>query len=326
LSHQSSRLRWQAPSHPKWELQYWKQEGLALFLARCSRQSRCGRSLGSSAKRTLRPINVNFFCHQPPKLDPSREQAWKHGLSDYYIELGLDPSAAAPASIRMPFDSIACELVEEFKPQVVSFHFGLPEETLLDRVKATSATIISPATSVDDARWLEAHGCDAIIAQGYEAGRHRGTFLSDDITRQAGTMALVPQIVDAVQVPVIAAGGIMDGRGIAAAIALGASAVQMGTAYLFCSEANVSPIHRQSLRTAKDNGTALTNVFTGRPARGIVNRRVREVGPMSNLSPEFPTAGGAIAPLRNAAGASGVGRVFSPLVRAGSGARARDAR
>ncbi len=195
---------------------------------------------------------------------------------------------------------------------MVSFHFGLPEQNLLKRVRATGAKIISSATTVEEARWLEDQGCDAIIAQGYEAGGHRGMFLTEDITTQAGTMALVPQVVDAVTVPVIAAGGIADARGIAAAFALGASAVQIGTAYLFCPESKVSLLHREALRRAKDSDTVLTNVFTGRPARGITNRIVREAGPMSDLAPEFPLAAGAVTPLRAKAEQAGSGD-FSPL-------------
>jgi nitronate monooxygenase len=123
-------------------------------------------------------------------------------------------------------------------------------------------------------------------------------FFTPDISTQVGTMALVPQVVDAVKVPVVAAGGIADARGIAAAFALGASAVQIGTAYLLCPEAQISPIYRQALKEAKDNDSAITNVFTGRPARGIVNRLIREVGPMSDVAPEFPLAAAALAPLR----------------------------
>ena len=201
--------------------------------------------------------------------------------------------------VATPFDSTACDLVLEFKPEVVSFHFGLPSKDLLARVKSTGAKILSTATTVDEARWLESEGCDAIIAQGYEAGGHRGMFLDSDISTQVGTMALVPQVVDAVELPVIAAGGIADARGIVAAFALGASAVQIGTAYLFCPEAKIGTVHRRALKASKDNQTVLTNVFTGRPARGIVNRIVREVGPMSNLTPEFPFAAGAIARLRS---------------------------
>jgi nitronate monooxygenase len=249
-------------------------------------------------RATSKPINLNFFCHQPPEPDPARMMAWRARLAPYYVELGLDPEAPIPAGGRTPFDAEFCALVEEVRPEVVSFHFGLPEQALMARVKATRAKIISSATTVAEARWLEAHGCDAIIAMGFEAGGHRGTFLSEDMARQVGTFALVPQVVDAVALPVIAAGGIADARGIVAAFALGAAAVQIGTAYLFCPEAKISAPHRQALASASDEDTAVTNLFTGRPARGIMNRLMREVGPISPLAPSFPLAGGALAPLR----------------------------
>jgi nitronate monooxygenase len=248
---------------------------------------------------TRRPINVNFFCHAPPVPDPEKERAWRARLAPYYVENGLDPQAPVPTSSRAPFDDAFCSLVERHRPEIVSFHFGLPAKSLLTRVKATSAKVISSATTVAEARWLEEHGCDAIIAMGYEAGGHRGTFLGDDMARQVGTFALVPQVVDAVKVPVIAAGGVGDARGIVAAFALGASAVQMGTAFLFCPEAQVSAAHRDALTTTADDGTMVTNLFTGRPARGIVNRLMREVGPMSPLAPSFPLAGGALLPLKS---------------------------
>jgi len=247
---------------------------------------------------TDKPFNVNFFCHQPPATDEQRARDWKNLLEPYYRELGADFDAPTPVSNRAPFDAAACDVLEEFRPEVVSFHFGLPEKSLLDRVKATGAKILSSATNVDEAIWLEQHGCDAIIAMGYEAGGHRGMFLSDDLSSQVGTFALVPQIVDAVKVPVIAAGAIADARGVAAAFMLGASAVQVGTAYLFTPEAKVSASHHKALRTAKDSETAVTNLFTGRPARGILNRVMREVGPMSAKAPAFPLAGGALIPLR----------------------------
>ncbi len=262
--------------------------------------------IGVIKQRTSKPLNVNFFCHQPPKPDPDRDAAWRERLSAYYTELGLDAPAAAPASGPAPFDEAMCEIVEEHKPEVVSFQFGLPEQALIDRVKAAGARVLSAATTVDEARWLEDHGCDAIVAQGYEAGGHRGMFLTDDIATQPGTFALVPQIVDAVSVPVIAAGGIADGRGIAAAFALGASGVQVGTAYLFTPQSLITDLHRAALRTARDDRTALTNVFSGRPARGLMNRVMREVGPMSDEAPAFPTAGGALAPLKAKAEAVGV--------------------
>lgn len=244
------------------------------------------------------PLNLNFFCHQPPQPAPEHDARWKQALKPYYDEVGADFQAPTPVSNRAPFDEQACSLIEELRPEVVSFHFGLPEATLLQRVKASGAKVLSSATTVEEAVWLEQQGCDAIIAMGYEAGGHRGMFLSRDITSQIGTFALVPQIADAVKVPVIAAGGIADHRGLLAALALGASAVQIGTAYLFCPEAKVSPAHRRALDTASASDTALTNLFTGRPARGINNRIMRELGPMSPLAPSFPLAGGALIPLR----------------------------
>lgn len=245
-----------------------------------------------------RPLNLNFFCHQPPAPDPEHAARWKQALKPYYQEVGADFEAPTPVSNRAPFDEQSCQLVEHLRPEVVSFHFGLPEPALLQRVKAAGAKVLSSATTVEEAVWLQAHGCDAIIAMGYEAGGHRGMFLSDDITSQIGTFALVPQIADAVRLPVIAAGGIGDHRGLVAALALGASAVQLGTAYLFCPEAKVSAAHRRALDSASASDTALTNLFTGRPARGINNRIMRELGPMSDLAPRFPLAGGALMPLR----------------------------
>jgi nitronate monooxygenase len=261
--------------------------------------------IGVIRQRTARPLNVNFFCHTPPGPDADRNAAWKERLAAYYTQLGLDPSASAPAVSRAPFDDAMCEIVEACKPQVVSFHFGLPAPALLDRVKATGCLVISSATTVAEARWLEDHGCDAIIAQGYEAGGHRGMFLTEDIATQPGTFALVPQVADAVKVPVIAAGGITDGRGIAAAFALGAAGAQIGTAYLFTPESLITDLHRAALRDASDSQTALTNLFSGRPARGLMNRLMREIGPMSDQAPAFPTAGGALAPLKAKAEAAG---------------------
>jgi nitronate monooxygenase len=187
-------------------------------------------------QRVSAPINMNFFCHEPEEADPEREAQWKQRLASYYTELALDPAAPTNAANRAPFDAAMCALVEELKPEVVSFHFGLPDLTLLKRVKAAGCVVISSATIVKEAIWLEENGADAIIAQGAEAGGHRGMFLTENIAGQPGTFALVPQVVDAVKVPVIAAGGIADGRGIAAAFALGAAGVQIGSAYLRCPE------------------------------------------------------------------------------------------
>ncbi|MGI9316071.1 MAG: NAD(P)H-dependent flavin oxidoreductase [bacterium] len=255
--------------------------------------------------KTDRPFNLNFFCHTPAAPEPERDKNWKQQLERYYKELGVDPSVSAPAVSREPFNEEMCVIVEETKPEVVSFHFGLPDRELLERTKAAGCKILSSATTVAEACWLEDKGCDAIIAQGNEAGGHRGMFLTTDIASQPGTFALVPQIVDAVNVPVIAAGGIADGRGIAAAFALGASAVQVGTAYLFTPESLVSDLHREALKADSNDQTMLTNVFSGRPARGLVNRVMREVGPISEHAPAFPTAGGALAPLKAKAETAG---------------------
>jgi nitronate monooxygenase len=261
---------------------------------------------------TRRPFNVNFFCHTPPAPDPEREAVWRALLAPYYQEYGLDVATIPTGPGRMPFQADVADLLEASPPPVVSFHFGLPPAPLLERVRTWGSTILASATTVDEARWLEAQGVDAIIAQGLEAGGHRGHFLSDDLTRQAGTFALVPQIVQAVTRPVIAAGGIADAKGVAAAMALGAAGVQVGTAYLLCPEATTSAIHRAALQSEAARHTALTNLFTGRPARGIVNRLIRELGPLSAAAPAFPLASAAIAPLRARAEGEGSGD-FSPL-------------
>lgn len=263
-------------------------------------------------QHTDKPLNVNFFCHVMPEIDPEAAAAWKEDLFPYYDSLGIDRTTVVPGVDRMPFDEAMCEVIEDLKPGIVSFHFGLPEKTLLDRVKSSGALILGCATTVEEARFLDANGCDAIIAQGYEAGGHRGMFLSKDVATQIGTMALVPQIVDAVSVPVIATGGISDGRGIAAAIMLGASAVQIGSAYLLTRESLISDLHRAALKNQCVDNTAVTNLFSGRPARGIVNRLMREKGPLSHLVPDFPRAGDGLAPIKVAAEAQGSSD-FSPL-------------
>jgi len=261
---------------------------------------------------TTKPFNVNFFCHIPPVPNFARETAWRERLRPYYDELGVDITRVPAGPGRTPFSHHLAEVLSDFKPPIVSFHFGLPEPELLERVRGWGAKVLSSATTVDEARWLEARGVDAIIAQGLEAGGHRGHFLSDDLTTQVGTFALVPQIVKAVRVPVIAAGGIADAAGVAAMMALGAAAVQIGTAYLLCPEATTSAVHRTALGSDVARHTALTNVFTGRPARSIVNRLVREVGPISELAPEFPLSSAAVGRLRQAAEARGSAD-FSPL-------------
>lgn len=262
--------------------------------------------------QTNKPYNVNFFCHTPPQPDAVREAAWREALAPYYLELGLDPAQIPSGPGRAPFSGEAAELLTEFRPAVVSFHFGLPSPVLLAQVKSWGSRVIASATTVAEALWLQEQGVDAIIAQGLEAGGHRGHFLSHDLTEQAGLFALLPRIVQAVTVPVIAAGGIADASGVAAAMALGAAGVQVGTAYLLCPEATTSALHRAALQGPAAAHTALTNLFTGRPARGMVNRLMREEGPLSALAPEFPLATGAIAPLRTRAESQGSGD-FSPL-------------
>ena len=261
---------------------------------------------------TSRPFNVNFFCHTPPVPDAEREAAWRTLLRPYYEEFAIDSGRVPAGPARAPFSHDAADVLREFKPPVVSFHFGLPAPDLLQRVRDMGATVLSSATTVDEARWLEARGVDAIIAQGVEAGGHRGMFLSDDLTTQVGTAALVRQMVEAVGVPVIAAGGIADAAGVASALALGAAAVQIGTAYMLCPEATTSAVHRAALKSHASRHTALTNLFTGRPARGIVNRFMRERGPMNGAAPQFPLAANAVLPLRAAAERLGSGD-FSPL-------------
>jgi nitronate monooxygenase len=252
-------------------------------------------------QRVSAPVNMNFSCQKTVNPEPMREAGWKKRLAPYYKELGLDPAAPVNVANRAPFDAAMCELVEELKPEIVSFHYGLPDQALLRRVKAVGCIVISSATIVREAIWLEENGADAIIAQGTEAGGHRGMFLTENIAEQLGTFALVPQVVDAVKVPVIAAGGIADGRGIAAAFVLGAAGVQIGTAYLRCPESRVIPAARVALAQARDDSTVITNVMTGRPARGVANRLMREVGPMSPDAPAFPHAATALGPLKTAA-------------------------
>src|SRR5947209_4777357 len=243
-----------------------------------------------------RPVNVNFFTHRMPTPNNAREAAWREALKPFYAEYGIDPNAPVASVQRAPFNAAHCEVVEALKPEVVSFHYGLPSPDLLKRVKAAGCKVMCSATTVAEAKHLDG-GCDAIIAQGNEAGGHRGMFLTEDIAAQPGTFALVPQVADAVSVPVIAAGGIGDARGIVAALALGAAGVQLGTAYLHCPESRVSQPHRDLLRRAGEQPTVVTNVMTGRPARGFVNRAMRELGPISPIAPEFPLAAAALAPL-----------------------------
>jgi nitronate monooxygenase len=260
---------------------------------------------------TDRPFNVNFFCHEPPPVDAAREAAWRALLAPYYRELGLDVAPVPPGPGRAPFTAEAADVLADFRPAVVSFHFGLPAPPLLDRVRSWGSKILATATSLFEARRLERRGVDAVVLQGREAGGHRGAFLGNDAA-PLGTFELLRAVAGRLSVPAIAAGGIVDARGVAAAFAAGASGVQLGTAFLLCPEATTSAVHRAAVKSEASLHTAFTNLFTGRPARGIVNRLMRELGPMSAAVPAFPLATAAIAPLRAAAEAQGRGD-FSPL-------------
>lgn len=270
------------------------------------------RELAALAAATPHPYNVNFFCHAPPAPDAVRETRWRNALRPYHEAYGLDVDSIPAGAGRVPFSDASAGLLEAFRPRVVSFHFGLPSAELLARVRQWGARVLASATTVNEALWLEARGVDAIIAQGLEAGGHRGIFLSDDLTTQVPTFALLPQVVRAVRVPVIATGGIADAAGVAAAMRLGAAGVQVGTSYMLCDEAFTSEPHRRALQSEAARHTALTTLFTGRPARGIMNRLMRELGPLSPVAPPFPTATAALAPLRAKAEAAGSGD-FSPL-------------
>ncbi|WP_133500728.1 NAD(P)H-dependent flavin oxidoreductase [Cognatilysobacter terrigena] len=257
------------------------------------------------------PINLNFFCHAMRETDASQEQRWRDALAPYYREFGLSLPAPSTAGPRRPIDRATVDLLERYRPRVVSFHFGLPEASLLARIKAWGATVLSSATTLDEGRWLELHGADIVIAQGIEAGGHRGHFLSDDLALQPPTRELVAQLSKALRVPIVAAGGIAERADVDAIREAGASAVQVGTAYLACREATTTPVHRSALADASRE-TAITNLFSGRPARGLVNRLMRDLGPLSDLPPSFPWASQALAPLR--AHAEALGRDdFTPM-------------
>jgi nitronate monooxygenase len=270
------------------------------------------RELSVIREQTTRPYSVNFFCHRDPAPDEAREAGWRALLEPYYKEFGLDPAVSHAAPARRPFSQEAAELLSYFKPPVVSFHFGLPSAELVQRVRSWGAKVLSSATTVAEARYLEANGVDVIIAQGYEAGGHRGTFLDGNVSEQMGTFALLPQIVNAVRVPVVAAGGIVDAVTVSSAFSLGAAGVQAGTAYLLSPEATTSRPHRAALKEERASRTQLTNLFSGGVARGIPNRLMRELGPLNPAAPAFPLASGALAPLRAAAEHAGSGD-FSPL-------------
>jgi nitronate monooxygenase len=244
------------------------------------------------------PLNLNFFCHRmPADIDDS---AWRALLQRYYDEFGV--TRGNGGALRLPFGQAICAVVEDLRPEVVSFHFGLPSDELLDRVKRMGAVVIGNATTIEEAIWLEQRGVDAIIAQGFEAGGHTGAFLGSDPAEALGLFALLPQVADAVSVPIVAAGGIADARGIAAAFTLGASAVQLGTAYLHTPEARISDVHRGRLNEGR---TLFTNLMTGGLARGLQGRLIDDLGAVRSEAPAYPLASAALAPIRSAAEAKG---------------------
>jgi nitronate monooxygenase len=252
------------------------------------------------AAQTDRPFNLNFFCHRPATANEAQQSAWLASLAGYFAELNIDPPAPTSRPARQPFGAETLAVLQRLQPAVVSFHFGLPDAEWVKQIKEWGSKVFSTATTVEEAVWLADNGADAIIAQGLEAGGHRGSFLSEDMSAQCGTLSLVPKICAEVSQPVIAAGGIAGPEGVAAAIALGAAAVQVGTSFLLCPEARTSALHRAALKSPAAQHTAVTNVFTGRPARGIVNRLIREVGPMAASAPPFPWAANAVSALRQA--------------------------
>ncbi|GIU01930.1 NAD(P)H-dependent flavin oxidoreductase [Shewanella algidipiscicola] len=252
-------------------------------------------------RATANPFNLNFFCHQVQAYDAQQHASWQTQLAPYFNELGVECESQPKGASRVPFSHEMADAVEAFNPPIISFHFGLPEPTLLKRVKSWGTKVISSATTLKEGLWLEAQGVDAIIAQGFEAGGHRGMFLTRDVSTQMGLAALVPQLASQVQVPVIAAGGIGCHQGVKAALTLGAVGVQVGTAYLLTNQATTSPLHRAAITSDAAMHTAITNVFSGRPARGIVNRVMRELGYMSPHAPDFPYAAIELTQLRQVA-------------------------
>lgn len=268
------------------------------------------RELSALHTRGL-PYNVNFFCHAMPAHSEAIEARWRAHLQPYYQAFGVDPQGLTSSASRRPFDDEMAEVLEDFSPNVVSFHFGLPRADLLARVKARGAFVLSSATTLQEAQWLVAHGADGVIAQGLEAGGHRGHFLDTNVAHQSSTLALVEQFKATIRLPIVAAGGIGDASSVKAAMQAGADAVQVGTAFLLCHEAKTSALHRARLRDV-NAPTALTNLFTGGLARGLVNRAMQELGPVSDEVPPFPLATPSMAPLRAKAEAQGRDD-FTPL-------------
>ncbi|WP_281544613.1 nitronate monooxygenase [Grimontia sp. SpTr1] len=261
---------------------------------------------------TDKPYNLNFFCHTSYPFEAERHQAWRIQLKPFFQRYGIDESALGNKASRLPFSHKMADAIEDYAPPIVSFHFGLPEPSLLARVKGWGAKVFSSATTLEEARWLEDNGADAVIVQGIEAGGHRGMFLTESLDSQRPTMELLPKVADAINLPVIAAGGLAIRDEVVQALALGADAVQIGTAYLLSDEASTSALHRRALTSEAAKNTALTNVFSGRPARGIINGAMAALDCISEKAPVFPFASIEMGPLRAAAEKEGRDD-FTPL-------------
>jgi nitronate monooxygenase len=276
------------------------------------------RRIAGFRQQSAGSLNVNYPLWPEPKIEPQLSEDMRRRLRRHYDAKGLGV-VPEPAGAASEVNSEHLAMLLRVKPEVVSFHFGLPRPEVIAAIKAAGIYLISSATSASEAKTLEQQGVDAVIAQGTEAGGHRGTFTGIDVTMQSGLFALIPQVVDAVRVPVIAAGGIADGRQVAAAIMLGASAVQLGTAFLRCEEANVLDGHRAALREASDSSTLVTDMITGRPARVIRNQLTDDLV-ASGLEPvAFPAQFSLTAPL----GATG-DREFAALFAGQSAALGKD--
>ncbi len=261
---------------------------------------------------TNAPFNLNFFCHEMPVVKNEVLRAWQSQFVDEYQRFDITEDRRSSGKLRSPFDENTASLIEAIAPPVVSFHFGLPSEQLLSRVRETGAIILSSATTLREAEWLAEKEIDAIILQGIEAGGHRGMFLETSLGRQVSTCELLGLCRERIERPLIVAGGIGDAELVKELLKSGADAIQVGTAYLLCDEAKTSSVHRQALQQATENNTVITNVFSGRPARGITNGLIKRLGAMNELAPPFPYASLASAALRQEAEKQGIND-FTPL-------------
>ena len=250
-------------------------------------------------KHSDKNYNLNFFCHKMPNIDHQALQAWEEQLSPYYDSFSIKPHNEI-SGLRVPFDINLADSLEPHKPPILSFHYGLPSPELVTRIKSWGTVVISSATTKQEGVWLEENGADVVIAQGCEAGGHRGMFMTSDPSTQLPTSELLACLKHELSVPVVATGGIATNTDIKELIRLGASGVQIGTSYLLCDEVKTSAIYREALKS-KSSATALTNIFSGRLARGITNKIMKELDFIASKAPEFPYASIAINPLRSKA-------------------------